>query len=563
MAEHLVPSSDFLAQYNRLLEEFRALSRQMLLDGGGIGPLQTFEDGSPLGDTRFLNFGEGVNAVLTADGYVEVTASTGGGGGFDFIADANAGASDTSASPPIFLGIGEALTYLDSLGFTRAFGLVRDGTYTETGNWTNPGTVYLFGTSEMQSTAPIIWDHGDFSGSASTSWHIANVSLEFGTGVGKLSAFGGSGHFLHFDNCRFNLASLQAGFTVGNGDGSVYRSCQFVDIRRLGNIVELVNCDFQVVNTVSITIAGTSIKGTGLSRTAGPVTWACPATTHLEWVGGPNRQSPTSGGGALTLTRTSPLSFFVKEMTGGASMTIVIAGSPQSVALEGHFDSITLAAPSTAVGLPHIVNASTNNFDITGPAHIQLGIRSLSAAATRIFRGRNISGLVSSDNIAGSMSSGTLLNYINADGSTIMCAHDGTGISGTAEPFDMDASSANNYLFMPNLDAWPVAGTGGTANDNRVETTPAPAYVTGIDVEDEGVAQGTATTFDFVGPGVTAAEAGGVATITIPGGSATFDSPVASLFDDVGADGVDTDAARADHVHDRDNDARLHYVGIN
>lgn len=125
----------------------------------------------------------------------------------------------------------------------------------------------------------------------------------------------------------------------------------------------------------------------------------------------------------------------------------------------------------------------------------------------------------------------------------------------------------------------------------------------GISVEDEGVSQGVATTVNFVGAGVTssvtsgealvtipggghviedegtpltqradmsfegagvtAADVGGKTVVTIPGGSATFDSPVASLFDDVGADGVDTDAARADHVHDRDNDARLHYVGIN
>lgn len=73
----------------------------------------------------------------------------------------------------------------------------------------------------------------------------------------------------------------------------------------------------------------------------------------------------------------------------------------------------------------------------------------------------------------------------------------------------------------------------------------------GSTVTDEGAGGGLATTLDFVGAGVSAAVVGGVATVTIAGGAGmTFDSPVS-----VGttlADGVDTDAARADHVHDLD-----------
>lgn len=45
-----------------------------------------------------------------------------------------------------------------------------------------------------------------------------------------------------------------------------------------------------------------------------------------------------------------------------------------------------------------------------------------------------------------------------------------------------------------------------------------------MDIEDEGIAQGVATTLDFVGAGVVATVAGSTATITIPGGG-TFAIP--------------------------------------
>lgn len=65
--------------------------------------------------------------------------------------------------------------------------------------------------------------------------------------------------------------------------------------------------------------------------------------------------------------------------------------------------------------------------------------------------------------------------------------------------------------------------------------------------EDEGVPLGTAPTVDFVGAGVTASIAAGVATVTIPGGS-SFGSPVAVGL--ANADGVSPDTVHADHVHE-------------
>lgn len=54
-----------------------------------------------------------------------------------------------------------------------------------------------------------------------------------------------------------------------------------------------------------------------------------------------------------------------------------------------------------------------------------------------------------------------------------------------------------------------------------------PVITAGVAVEDEGVAQGQATTVDFVGAGVTATEVGGVATVTIPGSTAADAPPIA------------------------------------
>lgn len=66
---------------NNALERLRAVERRTLQLPEDASPLQTFEDGSPLGDTRFLSFGEGLVANLVGDDYVEVTGTGGDGCG--------------------------------------------------------------------------------------------------------------------------------------------------------------------------------------------------------------------------------------------------------------------------------------------------------------------------------------------------------------------------------------------------------------------------------------------------------------------------------------------------
>lgn len=83
-------------------------------------------------------------------------------------------------------------------------------------------------------------------------------------------------------------------------------------------------------------------------------------------------------------------------------------------------------------------------------------------------------------------------------------------------------------------------------------------------IEDEGVPLAQRADLNFVGAGVAAADVAGVTVVTIPGGgSVAFDDPVESQFGDANAQGVDADAARADHIHDRHDDAVMFFSKVN
>src|SRR5688572_25489461 len=144
MAERPADPRDFTAFQNETLRRLRELERHVLRLPDGSNPLQTFESGEPLGDTRFLDFGPGISAALIGDDYVEVSAFS--ATEFDAVVD-----SDLTASDPdnrFFIGIGEALTFLGPAGLNlpRAAVLVRGkdpiAFYSETANWTNPGLVF-------------------------------------------------------------------------------------------------------------------------------------------------------------------------------------------------------------------------------------------------------------------------------------------------------------------------------------------------------------------------------------------------------------------------------------
>lgn len=97
-----------------------------------------------------------------------------------------------------------------------------------------------------------------------------------------------------------------------------------------------------------------------------------------------------------------------------------------------------------------------------------------------------------------------------------------------------------------------------------VATLNVPASGGGHVIEDEGVPLAQRPDLNFVGAGVVASDVAGVTVVTIPGGgSVAFDDPVESQFGDANAQGVDVDAARADHVHDRHDDAVMYFNLIN
>lgn len=111
-------------------------------------------------------------------------------------------------------------------------------------------------------------------------------------------------------------------------------------------------------------------------------------------------------------------------------------------------------------------------------------------------------------------------------------------------------------------DTLDFVGTGVTATvaaGTATITVSAGGHV----IEDEGVPLAQRPDLNFVGAGVTATDAGGKTVVTIPGGSGSFDDPDPSVFGDVMSQGVDGDGARADHHHDRHDDAVLYFNKVN
>lgn len=69
--------SQFQTFANDISARLRAVERRLLRAALEQKPLQTYEDGSLLGDTLHLDFTSGLTAVLTDAGYVEVSGSSG------------------------------------------------------------------------------------------------------------------------------------------------------------------------------------------------------------------------------------------------------------------------------------------------------------------------------------------------------------------------------------------------------------------------------------------------------------------------------------------------------
>lgn len=247
---------------NILSEEerrLRDLERQLLRLPESTKPLETFEDGSPLGPTRFLNFGTGIQSILRSEGYVEISAAS--GLEFDAIVDESLAASDPTNRH--FRGIGEALTYLNSIGLTEAGVAVRSGTYNETANWNTPAVVRLFGirgsarttisTGGRINSTPVRWTwgpdaDGDFRPLDISDLHVDNMFIEPGamTGHGDVGPF----DTLTAYNCNFTWNLPVSPFEFCNNFYG--HNCQFDFVGPAGtrvlarNEAIMSNCDVAI-----------------------------------------------------------------------------------------------------------------------------------------------------------------------------------------------------------------------------------------------------------------------------------------------------------------------------
>lgn len=523
----------------------RAVERETrALLGSDDIPLQTLENGQPLGPTRYLDFGPGLTATLIGKDYVRVDgAGPGGSGGWDAICDCSLAASIPEER--LFKGIGEAIQYcFNTLGMTRrALILVRHhptstastvNRYQETADVTAvPDSVYLFSTSpagaESLSRVPI-WDHNGFN-VGGLHWFISGLDINGGqTGAavpGKTRLFNNGSGYITLQDCVVQngarMTATSGRYLVGQGPTTLIRcfnnstgwlafdeayDCEFLAAAAGGGLSGTYNpsggvTGFFVMDNCSVIPAGT-------------ITWTLPSgSSYLRL-----KHEGAGTGGVLTFNvpavQASTVYLEYNDYLAVSHSVTVGAGGCRVLDLKGHFNNITIGAPE-AENWPHRIDCLIQGTaDITGPADVNLRLRISSRA---IFRGDAVRGDVAADS---ALSSGTFLNFIGADMCNIVAAGDGRGASGATIPYAFDAASERNLLLFHGLGQWPNPGT-DVGTDNRV--LPAelgsggPGGVPGdvfVGVEDEGVNQGAVNNFDFVGAGVTAAVVGNQATVTIP-----------------------------------------------
>lgn len=123
---------------------------------------------------------------------------------------------------------------------------------------------------------------------------------------------------------------------------------------------------------------------------------------------------------------------------------------------------------------------------------------------------------------------------------------------------------ADGAEILPPTDGIAVTNSTSAWTDATVTgTSPADAVYVAVVVAVEDASAAEVHYVDKIGlflrnsdplwdPGVDDSGAGGM----------TFDAPVASLSGDDNAEGVSLDAARSDHVHDRNDDAALFWMSI-
>lgn len=528
MAEHLTPSDDFSAIVDDFVRRLRAVEREGRLNGFQADLLQTFENGQLLGDTKYINFGAGVRATLTGDRYVEITADAGGGTSYDAIVDGTLAASDPTSR--LFLGIGEALTYLlNIVGLASCIVGVRpEGTsgYVEPANWDSPADVRLIGLRGISEgagggsdTREVDWDWNGFRPTSRTNLYVENFhQLDVGAytspggGLAPLTSLEMFETDYNAPDSYTSGVALCSSF-VGYNSTFDFALASPATYRLSSGPCVMVQCDGDVRGAAHTFIpAGAASSLLMVANRWKGSTWTLPAAFDIELLPtlGFRGTVPGTPGGAGT--------FVVPAASTGrivshANALITATADFNQLVLEGQFATLTATGAHEVLSIQGENGSATFGgkvWTIKGPADIDCVTRD---AGRYVFQGEGVGGVIAADGLTGTT---TFLDFVAADRCSLVIAADPG--SGPRKAYAFDASSDLNLLMFLGHDTGWTAGTDASGT-NVVGPPWVGAAAVLVGVEDEGVAQGNAGTFDFVGAGVTAAEAGGVATITIPGGA--------------------------------------------
>lgn len=512
---------------NQTLARLRAVERQVTRLPDDADPLQVFESGSPLGDTRFLDFGAGLLATLIGDNYVRVDAQPSSGTAWDAIVDASLTTSDPDEK--LFKGIGEAITYcFSTLGLTGRVNIfIRPGTYTETANITStPTSVYLFGAPPGEdfagtATSSVVWALGNFQANFTGGISMQNMRVTFGTHATPF----GTNTRLFCDNVAFTLTGVSASLRLGGTSGfAYYTNCTFDGMRILGRMVLMVDSDIGA-RPETATLADTMFMGRNLSVYGGTstTTWNLPNFCSIQLGVLANMNRPSIGGGALINLQNAGAGIIdVDVLDGTPWVSLTLSGASQvRCRARGEFFTLTIPACSKGCSVEAFVNSTC---DISGPGTIDL---TLSDSNVITIRGESLSGHIANHNNAGV--SGTFLSLVNADNCMLDVASEATGAGRKA--YDLDASSANNVIVFAGRSTYSVAGTDAGTNNRVLPEGSAAFTVNGHTIQDEGISLTQRTNLNFVGAGVTVTDdaINDQTDVTIAGGGGSGDLLVAWL----------------------------------
>lgn len=530
MPERPPPPDDIIGKFNDALRRLRAVENLLPELGDAFDPLQTYKNGNLLGDTRHLDFGPGITAQTIGEEFVRISASA-GAGELDAIVDFDGGVTNTGSAPPIFQGIGEASQYLFDAGFTSAVIGVRGSNtvYTETVDWDSPGLVRIkalrfSGALTRLENVQCEWDWNGFSPTAKIS-----MQLEGFASWEPLNAGQATENFFEY------LSLIDADLSITAPSGVVAFLCDYlqteranIDLTGSSTTIRLATNDAMMYDTDLLTNvssgnswtfipAGSSLTMDGCRWTrtdsSGDLNVTLPAVFDLDVSASARRLTSSASGRQIILNVPSSGAGRIKCGTegDGGEFGVHAVSAFDSLEIEGMgVQPRTISGAHDNLQIKCGVAVSSPACDITGPATIDI---CATGGANLKFRGQGIAGHIAADALT---TATVFLDFIAATNCAISIGSDVPSAVGK-KPFAFDGSCANNYLVFPEHGSWPSAGTGNTGTNIVVPPIPSSA-LSGLEVRDEGADQGDAVTFDFVGPGVTAAVAAGVATITVAGG---------------------------------------------